>query len=486
MSRKTLVADALFYGTLDIVNRSIYIVLVPLYTRLISQANYGNLDLILTAVSFVAVFVDLQLIHGFSRFYPQYLKENKGEIFVGTNIITRLALSALVVAAVVAAGLLGAIEFDFAPSFTRWRDVWIIALAGVPLGMVLDLLLLQARMLRDKKIFAVGSVLSTFFTGLLCVALVAFFKLDIMGVVLGQTAGKILALAFMSLALRSRLKLSFDRAAFFEVMKFVLPIIPGWWTSFASTYINRFFIYGEIGALQVAVLAICAKVSHATGMLANSFRLAWQPLAMQYIGDEKSDQFYRQSMRMFLAASIMIIFAATGFAKLIIAVLAPGSYAEAAKYVTFFVIAMVVGDVEYNLQIGNQIAKKTSWFSIAAAAGLTINVCCLLLLVRPFGIAAAAAGALASVTVRALIAYFSSQRNHYVNYDNKAFAVFAAACALACALSFARPLVSNALFMTVVPAVGCAIGWLMLTREERRTAVGMLKSRLEKFSRGRK
>jgi hypothetical protein len=33
MSRKTLVADALFYGTLDIVNRSIYIVLVPLYTR---------------------------------------------------------------------------------------------------------------------------------------------------------------------------------------------------------------------------------------------------------------------------------------------------------------------------------------------------------------------------------------------------------------------------------------------------------------------
>jgi hypothetical protein len=215
--------------------------------------------------------------------------------------------------------------------------------------MVLDLLLLQARMLRDKKIFAVGSVLSTFFTGLLCVALVAFFKLDIMGVVLGQTAGKILALAFMSLALRSRLKLSFDRAAFFEVMKFVLPIIPGWWTSFASTYINRFFIYGEIGALQVAV-SCDMRQSVACDGNAGQFVSARMAASRNAVyRREKSDQFYRQSMRMFPRRVDNDYFCRNRIRQTYNRGSCSGLVRrKRLNTLLFYVIAMVVGDVEYN------------------------------------------------------------------------------------------------------------------------------------------
>ncbi|HYN70231.1 MAG TPA: oligosaccharide flippase family protein, partial [Candidatus Eisenbacteria bacterium] len=67
---RSFLRDSAVYGLATILVRALGILLVPLYTRFLAPADYGSLDILSVAGSFVGVIVAMEIVQGVARFYP--------------------------------------------------------------------------------------------------------------------------------------------------------------------------------------------------------------------------------------------------------------------------------------------------------------------------------------------------------------------------------------------------------------------------------
>ena len=176
--------------------------MVPVYTRVLSQKEYGDLDIIFIFSSVLCILVDLQFIAGFSRLYYEHRTAGKGKRFAGTAIVSRLISGFTITAVFLVLGFLGYIEVSFLPSFKKYTAVWILAVIAIPVTLTYEILLLQTRMLRWKKLFALGALSNC----LISCAFSAFFAIvygwGIFSVVFGLGIGTLVGLILLAWGLR--------------------------------------------------------------------------------------------------------------------------------------------------------------------------------------------------------------------------------------------------------------------------------------------
>jgi len=469
MSIKALSVDFVFYGFLDLLQRSVSIIMVPVYTRVLSQKEYGDLDIIIIFSSVLFIIVDLQFTAGFSRLYYEHQAAGKGKRFVGTAIIGRLIGGVIIPAGFLILGLLGYIEFNFLPSFKHNTTAWILAAIGIPLTLTYDILLLHARMIRSKKWFALGSLSNCVFSCVLSAYFAVVWKWGIVSVVLGLFIGKLVGLFFLGFGIRKEVKLCLDLEPFKELIRYTWPLIPGFWLSFGSVYVSRFFVFAELGAEENAILSLCMKITGVIGMFAIAFQSAWQPLAMAHIGTAAADVFYVRSTRLFIAGSIFSMFCIAAFLDPLLTLLAPSAYGVVKYYFPLFAVGMVLSTCASNIQLGHQIAKTTHWISISAFITIAINVAVLINFTKNHGIFAAGFAWFVSFTASYLIMYYTAQKYYKIPYDNKAFFYLGLGCGLLLMLGFFsyRQLIPNWIFTVCAAMIGVVLPWLVIKDSER-------------------
>src|SRR5581483_5327278 len=203
----------------------------------------------------------------------------------------------------------------FLPSFLAHRAAWTLGAVAVPASFAFDLLLVQAQMLRWKKWFFAGALGNTLLLTVFSIVFTVVIPLGITGVLLGQLLGKVIAAGVLLFGLRREVSFQIVRGLLREITQYTLPLVPGRWVSHSSAYVSRFFIYAGMGASENAILAITTKLAAVLGFFCVAFRNAWQPLAMSYIGDEKGEQFYVRSLRVFIAGGVFSIFFLTALCK---------------------------------------------------------------------------------------------------------------------------------------------------------------------------
>jgi len=453
--------------------------MVPVYTRVLSQKEYGELDIIIIFCSVLFILVDLQFISGFSRLYYEYRNKGKGKRFAGTAITTRLIGGVTICAAFIVLGFLGNIEYNFLPSFKGNTVAWILAVISIPLTLSFDVLLLQIRMLRWKKWFALGALSNYFLSCVLSAFFVIVMNLGIVGVVLGLLLAKLVALPLLGWGLRGEVKLCLDAEPFKDLIRYCMPLVPGWWLSFGAAYLSRFFIFAEMGADANAILAVCMKIAGVIGLFNVSFRTAWEPLAMANIGNTSGDSFYVRSMRIYIAGCIFSIFWIAAFLGPILTVLAPSSYSVAKYYFPLFAVGYVLSGCASNLQLGNEIAKTTHWISISSLVTVAINLLVLIFLTKSLGIVAAGLAWIVSFTVKDLIMYYTAQNNYHIPYDKKAFLLLGLGCGLFLLLGYANYCqhLTGWLFTGCLASMGIIIPWSVIEADERKSMKQIFRER---------
>lgn len=476
MSVRALSGDFAFYGLLDLVQRSIGLVMVPLYTRVLSQHEYGDLDILMIAISIFAVLVDLQFVSAFARLYFEYRNRGEGKAFVATVLTIRFLAGVAVASGLMVAGVSGLMEWSIAPPFRAHVGAWALVALTVPLSLTYDILLLQVRMLRWKRAFAVGALTSVVVSGCCSTVLVVWFHWGVTGVLTGLAAGKLAGTVALAWSVRHEAAIGIDRAILRPLFTYSLPLVPGWWLSFSSAYIGRFFVYGIHGPEQNAMLAIATKITTVVALFSISFRTAWQPIAMSYIGDAAGERFYVRSMRLFMAGSFGTTLCLAAFLHPVLLLLVPREYLVVELLFPVFAVGQLLSECESNFQLGSLIAKRTHWISIGAAAYLIVNCAVLVTMTDSLGVLAAGLGLAAASLARALITYASAQMNWRISYDLRSMAWYGGGCVAFLVLGQGH-------WMGVLPgvvaragmlALGTVLPILILDPEERRAAWSMV------------
>lgn len=352
--------------------------LVPLYTSVLTTADYGNYDLINITVSLLIPILTISISDAVTRFLLDK-DSNKKQIISISFKITLYGLAILI--------LLAIVNYIFKiVNVINTYFVFFILLFIV--NVFYQLVQNIAKGFDKIKELAI----SGFLCSVLMVILNLVFLLGLKIGLVGYFLANIIAIGFSTLYLFVRLKIykyikikNIDKNIQKEMVDYSKPMIfnaIGWWINNAS---DRYIVTYFCGASENGIYSVGYKIPSILTSLQNIFNQAWTISAIQNYDDKERNNYFEKiyssyNTLMVLACSILII-----FTKFIAKILYKNEFYLAWKYTPFLLISVVFGATSGIIGGIFAAEKNTKIISSTTMLGAIINTILNVILVMIFG-----------------------------------------------------------------------------------------------------
>ncbi|HEU5219819.1 MAG TPA: oligosaccharide flippase family protein, partial [Gemmatimonadales bacterium] len=273
---KRLGRDTMIYGMTTVISRLVSLIMLPVYTRLLTPADYGVMSLLDNTIDVATILFTMGALSGTTRYYFKAETEQERLTLVGTAF-SRLIVSSMIGTLVL---LLGApliwqyfLHGAGSPGLIR------IAALTFFLGDLspVALLLLQIRQ-RAGLLSVIGIARLVMQLGL-NIVLVVHFRMGVAGVLLSSmiTTG-VIGVTGVVFYLRI-VGLRFDRAVGKQLGRFGRPYQLSGAASFILTFGDRFFLQALAGAAVVGLYGLAYQFGFLLTQLGVApFMRAWGPI----------------------------------------------------------------------------------------------------------------------------------------------------------------------------------------------------------------
>lgn len=373
---KKLLSNTFIFGISTFSSKVLVFLLLPLYTRILTNADYGVVDLIVQTSNLLIPLVTLGITNGVIRFGLDK-SVNKNEVFT-TGIVSIL-------------GGFG-IFLLFAPLITKVRYISNHTVIIYCFVLMSSLRLLCSQFVRAKqmvRLFAFDGVLSTATTIAFTVLFLVVFKLGINGYVLAIIVSDFLSVVFLFITAKLHKHITFtlkNKATPRAMLKYSIPLIPTtifWWITNVS---DRYIVAFMLGTQANGLYAISYKIPTIVILISSIFIEAWQMSAITENNKGHRERFFTN---VFKSYSSIIFITSSGLillVKVITKVLVADSFYRSWQYVPFLVMATTFSCLVTFLGSIYLVEKKSSLTLATTFVGALINVILNLLLIPRFGV----------------------------------------------------------------------------------------------------
>jgi O-antigen/teichoic acid export membrane protein len=406
-----LVASGAAYQTASLVSAGLGALLLPVYTRALTPADYGLAETLLTYLILASIPLRMGLQEAFVRFWfddedPER-RRRVAKIASGSVLITTTVASLLAVAF---AGPLSELLLD-----ERDATLFAFGVLGLWSFSNLEVAYAMLRVEERRRTYLTASLINVGLTIALTLVLVVGFDTGARGYVAGNYVASALVLFGLWWLLRDRL--GFQLGGVRPLLRFGGPTIPADMAVFALNVVDRAYLLQTQGKAAAGVYAVSVKLSTAVIVAVRGFQLAWPPLAYSIADDDEARRFYARVTTWYVVVVGSVVAALTLLGHWLVVLLAAPDFREAeealawvalgwAGYGLFLVFVVIAGR-----------AKVTVTQLPAALVGLVINVVLLVLLVDPLGIAGAGIALGASYVAMMVVLALLTRRSFRVPFE---------------------------------------------------------------------
>ena len=420
---RRLVGASAVYGLGSVLVRGLGFVLLPVYTRYLSPAEYGIVALTVTCTVVLGLLYPLGLRAAVSRTYYESGTAEDRKKRVGTLWIAMI-LSAGVMALVLdrigpslAAALLPDVPFDPYLRLAVWT-----AFLGV-LGLT-PLVILQAQ--ERPHAF----VLLTLWTALTTTAVTVWLVVRgggaqgyLQGALIGAGLAAIPYLALTIGQIRPGLRMSILVPA----LAFGLPLVPHALAGWVLEMSDRAILARLVPLHDVGVYSLGYQLGAAMGLLTTAFNAAWVPFLFGTLKNE-GEEAHPKLARLVTYYAVALCFVGLGWSLLVghaITLIAGPDFREASRVTPWVVGGYVFAGlylIPTNLLFWRRQTRVIPLVTLAAgAANIGLN----LWLVPHYGAIAAAWSTLATYALLLILTWRSAERLHPFPYEYRRLGLMA-------------------------------------------------------------
>ncbi|MGZ4494766.1 MAG: lipopolysaccharide biosynthesis protein, partial [Nocardioides sp.] len=454
-----LLKDTVVYGLSSLLTKGLAVILLPLYTYVLTQREFGIFDLSSVLGVLVTLTVALEVSQGVARLQADEDERERNLLLSSAWWFSCLAYTTFFVVCVVAAPWLARTVFHGETSAGICR----VAALSIAVGGLYSLLLNQFRWDLRSRTYAGLSIL--YAVGV--VALTLTFTLGLGwglgGALLAQCVSGGLVAAVAWVLLSARIHLIFSAHALGRMLRFSAPLVPSGLASFATLYFNRLAL-NHFGTLaDVAVFGLASRIAGVSSLLVLGLQGALTPLIYRHYQEAETPAHLARLFSWFVAAAMFLCLTLTFGAPLIVSILSPATYASASILVPLLAPGVLLAQM-YIFAPGIALAKRTTTqlavIMTAGAVSITSN---LVLVPVLGGLGAATATLLASATMFGLWATMS-QRHYPIPFPSRPLvgAVLAYAVLTCVGLVLADQLRSEVVTLSVQTAMLIVFAWLLV------------------------
>jgi O-antigen/teichoic acid export membrane protein len=362
------------------------IILVPLYTRVLSPADYGAIDIISVISTVVIATVSLQITQAVGRLWPDASDSKERVQYASVALwfsIATLGLSLII-------GLL------FSRSFSYWvfgtggnelvfqLAVWAIFFVGI-----FDVLQNQLRWELRSTQAVVSSVITLLVSVVVSIILILVYRWGLIGVYSGTILGNFIGVLVAIYYLRNSYSLVFSCAKLKEMLNYSLALVPAAVGIYVALYIDRIAIKELMTLTDVGIYGVAYRLASVIHLLTAGVQGSLTPLIYNNYQLPSTPGEVARIYRYYLFFTLMVFMALGLFSQEILIIFTTPDYYEAYKIVPFLVAAFVLTRM-YVFAPGLVIGKKTKTIAAIYLFSAVLNIMLNFLLIPYFGIEGAA------------------------------------------------------------------------------------------------
>lgn len=426
MANNKVVRSAVWYTASNILVKGIGFITVPIFTRLLTQAEYGVYSNYLAALQVMTIVVTLSLESTIINAKKDFSEDLDGYVF---SMMVLSCLSAAVWLLVV--NIFPTLFEDLMSLNIRYINAALVYLVFFP---VVTLYQTWERFTYRYKTTVLISLLLSIGVAAVSVALAVVLPNKLDGAIAGRALPAIAVGAFLlALFIRrgARVSVSYWRYS----LPIALPYIPHLLSMALLGALNKLFITQSLGAEANALYSLAYSCGQVISIFVTSLNTAFSP----WLGDSLAAGRYAD-IRM-IATPYVALFAVMAIAASMVApetllVLGGEGYLGAQAAIPPVAIGCIL-QFAYCLYVNvEQYEKKTSWMALASASAVGVNALLDVVLVPRFGyISAAWASAAAYAWLMAAHMLIVGRTGMLKVYDNASIVCVTLTASLLVAIS---------------------------------------------------
>jgi O-antigen/teichoic acid export membrane protein len=423
---KRLASSLAAYQVADVISKFIAVLLLPVYTRYISPAEYGEVELLANGVIFISILVRFGIIEAFLRYY--FIDDDQDR----RDALVRRSVGFLLLVTTIASAVLAAASAPLSRVVLGHDDQGIFLVAVLGLWAFTNLELAYGVLRVDERLrtYAIASVTNVLLTVVTSVVLVVGLGKGPLGLLLGNYGTSTLVLFALWWTMRDRLlhrrgtgrrpSLGAQRLA--QLLRFGLPTVPAEASVYALSILDRFYIYHDRSQALAGLYSIAVKLAGAVAFIVRAFQYAWPPLAYSVTDDEEASRLYGLVTTYYLLVSGLVVAALTLLGRWVLRLLTTPAFYGAYSALPWVALGWALYGLWVVFLVIAGRAKVTTRNFPAALAGLIANLALLVTLVPPLGIAGAGIALCGAYVVMLLVMHMLTRRLFTVAFERRRLA----------------------------------------------------------------
>jgi O-antigen/teichoic acid export membrane protein len=456
MSRlKQLKKDSIIYGLGGVLGKAVGFILLPVYTRIFSPAEYGFIEMFTIIGSLVASIVAMGMDSGQSFYFFKEKGKGKQE---QAKIVSSIAQWKLLWGVFVIA-----ITTAISPFLNSWffdgKLDWAyfaVTFSGVLFSQIMRQSAEVLRLIFRPWHYISLILAQTLISAALVFSLVVFFELGIFGYLVGSTIASCIVAIVGWIIIRDYLDL---RKTHFNLwprlLRFGIPLLPASLSMYVMNTADRWFIQHYYGEQELGLYAIGAKFALLLAFVVETFRRAWWPIAMDAMHSEDGPETYRMIAQGYMGVGTSGVVYLAFLSPWLLEIMVADAYHEAYPIIGILAWQSLFYGFYLIGAAGIWKAEKTKYSAIFFIIGAFLNIALNYILVPKLGGLGAALSTSFVFFTWTAISLIVSERLWYIGFPVKTMLVqiIVGTCTVAWLISAYRWQLPNILIATVTHIV---------------------------------
>lgn len=375
--------------------------LVPLYTAVLTTAEYGISDVLTSSVNIILPFFSLLIYEAVLRFALDN-GNDKRQIFSAGFYIT-------VVGCLVVACLSQVLHvFDVSTEF-----IWLLVLYYISLAFY-NLILQFTKGVERVGIYSIAGIINTFVFIVCNIVFLLWLDWGVKGYLLAFIIGHFISAVYAFCFAKvykyfvwcAEISIDFIK----KMIRYSGPMIPNsisWWINSSS---DKYMLMLLWGVEEIGIYSVAYKIPSILAIIIGIFISAWQLSAVEDFGSETSKKMYadiydKYEGLLYILSAILI-----GCTPILAKFLFSNDFYIAWKYAPVLILASVFNSLAAFFGSVYTSAKKTNMLMISTMIGAIGNIALNCILIPPFGAMGAAVATLVSYTLIWFIRLINSRQ----------------------------------------------------------------------------
>ncbi|MGY1464914.1 lipopolysaccharide biosynthesis protein [Bacillus toyonensis] len=424
MDNKKVASNGLIYVVFAILTQVINMLLIPLYTKNLAQAEYGKYELLNTIQQLLSLAITLEVYSGMKRFFNDV--KNKYHLKNTALNFSLLWGGIFFIIVYFVSPFVSKYVFNGDPQIALYLRMMVISsILTCLISIYSSFYAMEFKAFKSAIIQLVILVLTLLFASYF----VGIIREGILGILKAVLLSNLIVFIVLFILNLKQYRPKIQKHYLKKMLHYGGGMLLGQVSAWILNLVDRFFIKGMVGYSAVAMYSIAYKI----GMLINPvfitpFAQIFTSFKFKVYKETNGKEKIQKMFHWYNIIGCFCIFGLAIFGKIAISILATDEYLSAYKIIPLITISYFVWGVGQFYSLGLHIANKMLLNSVIVVITAIINIVLNILLVPKLGINGAALATIIAYLIANIFYYYFSEKYYSLGlglwYPYRYFIIF--------------------------------------------------------------